>query len=216
MPSVNSLIQAFLYVKNQDGWRIAIEQTIQWLISPFFEYSRGFYLRKPLNAFIDIPATRVDVTIRPATLDDLDLFQTIVPPLRVKRFARKIQAGEVCFIAVREQGEKSNIVGYLWTGFADSSTVQDTFIKLGPKEAYFWAGYVVPEYRRHKLLSALGSSLRAWLQDQGYDAVVTFVEWWNEASLAVCLKQGYHIVAQVSYLKLLKWKRCRWYEPDKT
>jgi len=66
---IKDLIQAFLYMQRQQGWGPAFSMAMQFLRAPFFEFHRGFVLRKSLKEPIHVPAPRVPVSIRQVTLD---------------------------------------------------------------------------------------------------------------------------------------------------
>jgi ribosomal protein S18 acetylase RimI-like enzyme len=177
----------------------------QFLRSPFFEFHRGFVLRKSLKEPIDIPALRVAVSIRQATLDDLALLETIVSPLRVKRFAKKMQAGEICAVALQEQ----KVVAYIFAGLANTPSTEDARLKLGPREAYLWAAYALPQYRRQGVVGAVNLNLCRLLQEKGCESVVLFVDMRNRSSLGHCYKIGYCVTDRVTYLRVLKWGMSR-------
>jgi len=206
MSLIRDLIEAFLYIQRQQGWRAAFSLAAQFLRAPVFEFHRGFVLRKSLQEPIHVPAPEVAVRIRRTTLDDLALLETIVPPLRVKRLATKMRAGEICFVAIKEQ----RAVAYVLASFANTPSTEDTRIELGPKEAYLWAAYVLPPYRRQGVLRAVNLSLCRLLQDDGYESVILQVDGHNEASLGHCYKMGYWVTDRVTFLRILGWKlrRC--------
>jgi len=202
---IKDLIQAFLYMQRQQGWGPAFSMAMQFLRAPFFEFHRGFVLRKSLKEPIHVPAPRVPVSIRQVTLDDLALLETILPPLRVKRLAKKMEAGEVCCVAIREQ----RAIAYVFAGFANTPSTKDTRLELGPKEAYLWAGYVLPQYRRQGVVRAVNLSLCRLLQEKGYETAVLQVDERNKASLGHCYKMGYQVTDRVTYLRILGWRMRR-------
>lgn len=206
MSRIRELIQAFLYVQHRDGWRSVFRLATEFLISPFFEYHRAFLVRRSLKEPIHIPAPRVAVTIRQATLDDLALLETIVPPLRVKRFAKKMQAGEICMVAIQEH----RVVGYCLGGFANTPSTEDAQLKLGPKEAYAWGGYVLPQYRRQGVWGAVHLALCRFQREQGYETCIGQVDRRNRASVGALQKMGLCVTDRVTLLKVLGWRvrRC--------
>jgi len=175
---------------------------VQFLRLLFFEFHRGFVVRKSLEEPIHVPAPKVAVTIRQATLDDLPLLETIVPPLRVKRLAKKMEAGEICFVAIQEQ----RVVAYVLAGFANTPSTEDAQLKIGPKEAYLWAGFALPQYRRQGVVRAVNLSLCRLLRENGYESVVLLVDRHNRASLGHCHKMGYRMTDRVTYLRVLRWR----------
>lgn len=205
MSLITGPIQAFNYVRRQQGWRPALNQAGDFLRSTFFEYHKGYVLRKALEGSIDVPPAQVAVSIRQATVDDAALFETIVPPMRAKRFVKKIEAGEMCAIAMREGG----IVGYVFAAFAGTPSTRNMRLELGAREAYLWAGYALPQYRRQGVVRAVNLTLCQMLQEKGYTGVVLQVNARNEAALGHCFKMGYRATEQVTYLKVLGWRRRR-------
>lgn len=198
-------IQAFVHVQRQQGWRQACQQAMDFLRSTFFEFHRGYVLCKSLDEPIDIPVPEVTVCIRQATPDDVALFEQIVPPLRAKRFAKKIQAGETCVAAMKEQ----RIVAYVFAGFANTPSSENARLELGPREAYLWAGYALPQYRRHGVVRAVNLTLCRLLQENGYESAILQVEGHNESCLGHCYKMGYRLTDRVTYLKILGWRTRR-------
>ena len=67
-----------------------------------------------------------------------------MPPLRLKRIARKLQAGEKCVVAIKEQ----KAVAYVFAAFAGTPSTKESQLELAPGEAYIWAGYALPSFRR--------------------------------------------------------------------
>jgi ribosomal protein S18 acetylase RimI-like enzyme len=147
----------------------------------------------------------LDVAIRQATVDDLQLLETIVPPLRARRFAAKIAAGEVRFIAIKE----NSVVAFVFAGYSHTPSTEQAGLKLEPTEAYLWAGYAVPQYRRQGLVRAVNLSLCRFLQGNGYDTVLLQLDDRNKASLGHCRRMGYRVTHRVTYLRVLGWRVCR-------
>jgi ribosomal protein S18 acetylase RimI-like enzyme len=205
MSLIKDQVQAFRYIQCQQGRRVALRQTAQFLRAPFFEFHLGYALRKSLKGPIDVPAPQVAVAIRQAGLDDLALLETIVPPLRVRRFATKMQAGEVCCIAVAEE----RVVAYVFAGFGGTPSTEDLRLELGPGEAYLWAGYALPRYRRQGVVAAVNLSLCRLLQDRGCESVVLFVDGRNKAAIGHCKKMGYRVTDRITYLRILGWRLSR-------
>jgi len=203
MSFIQEVKHSLQFAQQQEGWRAALHMSTKFLTMPFFEHHKGYLLRKALNKPIIIPPPKINVTIRKATEGDLALFETAVPRIRAKRFIKKLQAGEVCFVAIWE----SAMVGFVWAGFADSPSTKSAGLELDPTEAYLWAGYAPPRYRSQGIVRTVNLTLIRWLQKQGYQRVVLLVEQDNAASLKHCYRMGYRLESQITYRRLLKWKR---------
>lgn len=205
MSVIRDVIESFSHAQQHHGWRSAWGQTAQFLLLLFFEYHRGFLLRRSLRDPINIPKPEQDVTIRQATVDDSSLLETLVPPLRVKRFITKMQAGEICFIAIQDQ----RVIAYVFAGLAHTPSTEDIELELGPREAYLWAAYALPEYRRQGVVGALNLSLCKVLREDGYETTVLLLDESNIPSLGHCYKIGYHVTDKITYLRLLGWRMNR-------
>ncbi len=208
MSVIRDLVESYFYVQRQQGWRVASSFVVGFLLSPFFEFRRTFLVRRSLVEPIHVPTPKVAVTIRQATLDDLALLKTIASPLRVRRFAKKMQAGEICVVAIHED----RVVGYCLGGFANTPSTRDDQVKLGPKEAYAWGGYVLPEYRRQGVWGAVHLELCRLQQEMGYEGCVGQVDRRNRASQGALKKMGLCVTDRVTLLRVLRWK-ARWCVP---
>jgi ribosomal protein S18 acetylase RimI-like enzyme len=205
MSLVSDSVQSFWSVQSEQGWRPALSSALKFLRSVFFEFHKGFLLRLSLEEPISVPAPRVVMDIKQVGLGDLALLETIMPPLRVKRVAKKMQAGEVCFVAVRDE----RAIAYVFAGFAGTPSTRDAHLQLRPEDAYFWAGYALPQYRRQGVVKAVNLSLCRHLQDKGYESVILLVDDHNVASLGHCYKMGYRVTDRITYLKVVGWRTSR-------
>ena len=202
LTTFKEIVESFLFVRRLEGWRSAVGTSWEFLLSSSLVLRRGFALRRSLRESIDIPAPEVDVAIRQATLGDLALLGTILPPLRMKRIARKLQAGEKCVVAIKEQ----KAVAYVFAAFAGTPSTKESQLELAPGEAYIWAGYALPSFRRQGVVRAINLHLCRLLQEEGYEKTVLLVDRNNKVSLGHCKKTGYRITDRVTLLGVLGWK----------
>lgn len=202
MQGIRDSIQALSYVQRQQGWRAALGMAGQFLQAPFFEFHSSYVLRKSLREPIQVPEPEVAVSIRPVGPEDLALLETIVPPLRAKRLAKKMQAGEIGCVAVKHE----RVIAYVLAGFAGTPSTRDTRLELSPGEAYLWAGYALPEYRRQRVVKAVNLYLCRLLREKGFETVVLLVDRANEASLGHCQKMGYRVTDRRTSLRFLQWR----------
>jgi ribosomal protein S18 acetylase RimI-like enzyme len=126
--------------------------------------------------------------------------------LRLRRIVKKMQAGEICVVAMREQ----RVVAFGFAGFANTPSTEDDQVRLGPKEAYCWGGYTPRQYRRQGLVSAVLLGLCRIVRENGYESAVIQVDRRNRAALGHVHKIGFRITDRVIYLRVLRWavSRC--------
>lgn len=199
-------IQAFVRVKDQRGWRSGFSLSVQYLVQPFFRYRRAFFLRKSLREPLHIPRPKVQVTIRQATLNDRALLETIASRWRVRRFLKKLEGGEICFVAIREQ----RVVAFRFAGFAGTPSTEDAGLNLGARETYIWGAYTLPQYRGRYIGSAIHVSMCRFLVDQGYELGYALVHPRNAIALSLFRKLRYQVVGTLTQLGILKWTMSRY------
>jgi ribosomal protein S18 acetylase RimI-like enzyme len=204
MSFIEDVNQSFRHIHRHEGWKGAWEQAIKFILLPFYEQHTGYLLRKSLAEPVVIPLPKIPLEVRQATENDFTLFTTVVPLLRARRFVKKIQRKEeACFIAIAE----GKIAGFVWAGFSQSPSTKGTGLTLGPKEAYFWAGYASSEFRSAGVVRTVNLSLCKWLQEQGFESVILLIEEENAASLKHVYHMGYQLEKEIRYLRILNWKR---------
>jgi ribosomal protein S18 acetylase RimI-like enzyme len=128
--------------------------------------------------------------------------------MRVKRLASKMQAGEMCCVAIRG----GTVISYVLAAFDNTPSTYEARLELNPKEAYLWSGYALPQYRRQGMVRAVNLSMCRLLRAKGYESVLLLVEQQNKASLGHCFKMGYSLTDRISYLRVLGWAASR-FEP---
>ena len=207
MSIIKDSVETFLYTLRRQGWRKAFHLSAQFLLSPIFESHTGYVLYKSLLEPIYVPPPEVEVQIKYLNPENSELLASIMPPLRVKRIDKKLQAGEMCCVAIKD----GNIISYVLAGIADTPSTRAARFELEPKEAYLWAGYALPQYRRMGLVMAVNLNLCRLLQELGYERSILLVERENKASLGHCTKMGYRITENINYLRILKWAKVHRY-----
>jgi hypothetical protein len=202
MSSPREFAQALLHIRRLEGWRSALI----FLTLPVFEYHHAYAYRRSLIEPIKLRPVDSDLTLRPATPDDRQLFETIFPKFRIKRLVKKMEAGERCMIAIHQD----RIIGTCWAGFADGPSVRDTALSIKADEAYMWGAFVVPEFRSRGIVSTLSNILMIWLQEHGYVGAYQVINRGNAPSRKVAQKIGSDPVGEVLSVRLFKWKYKRY------
>jgi hypothetical protein len=132
---------------------------------PFYEDLTGYILKGSLENAIEPIPPKLPVTIREATPDDAPRFHKIVPPLRARRFATKMAAGESCAISLLND----EVINFVWASFAGQATSKDVPFEMGSKDTYLWGAYCMPEYRQHGIHTSLASFHEYLLHQRGYE-----------------------------------------------
>ena len=194
--------QALSHIQRLEGWRSALI----FLTLPVFEYHHAYAYRRSLVEPIKLRPVDSDLTVRQATPADRKLFETIFPKFRIKRLIKKMEAGELCMIAIHHD----RIVGTCWAGFANGPSVRDTALSIKADEAYMWGAFVVPEFRSRGIVSTLSNTLMIWLQAHGYAGAYQVINRGNAPSRKVAQKIGSDPIGEVLSVRLFKWKYKRY------
>jgi ribosomal protein S18 acetylase RimI-like enzyme len=205
MSFITDLLQAFRFIQQQQGWQAAIKNTLLFFKYPLFAHYHGFVLHRCLSEPVQMPEVRLDLSFQEITADNISLLESIHPPLRVKRMERKIQAGEICNTAMLDK----RVIGYVFAGFKGTPSTLDVRLNLSPQEAYLWAGYTLPEFRRQGVVGAVNLDLCRILKGRGLEKVLLLVEKRNAASLGHLDKIGYEIKEEIIHMRILGWRTSR-------
>ncbi len=204
---IAEVIAAFEYVARKEGWRSAVATAVQH----FIEYERSYVLSARIDELaiysptIERALARGVIKTRLATLDDLPLFEQIVPLSKTRRFARLMASGELCMLALK--GDK--LVGFEWAAQEGNPTARAFPVPIEPKEVYVWGAEMPNEYRALGWMVMTHASLYRLLQKQGFERVTGYVHQQNEPSWKMLRGLGFKIVSELVMLRVLKWKIAR-------
>lgn len=189
--------QTVVQVKQQEGWK----GLLQLALLTVFESHDAVIMRRPLSEPVPDLKPRVEILIRRAAPADLPLLRTIVPPLRLRRFAAKMAAGEICVIGIYE----GKVIAMGWAGFGNGPSVKETTLQLNPQDVYIWGGYMSPEYRSQGGSSVILSRLIQLSREAGGEYAYLVTEKTNIPVAQQGLKLGFHRVTYLRSVRLFKW-----------
>lgn len=183
---------AFLRQRN---WRAMLQTLRAMRHRFFFSYQRFVLLARPLDQ--PLPSSsqpQLEVTIRQATLDDIELFRSITVPWYS---AHRLGGDHICFITLLPDGR---LVNY---GLSSPEAPKPYPIPLEPGDIYTSWAYTLPAYRRLGLHEANFAARCRFLWEKGYKRTLALVETCNVASLALCQKVGYREIGRVTVFTFL-------------
>jgi L-amino acid N-acyltransferase YncA len=164
----------------------------------FFSYQRYVLLARPLDQ--PLPSSsqpQLEVTIRQATLDDIERFRPIAASWQLWQFTRRLRRGHICFITLLPDGR---LVNYGWSSH---EIWEPCPISLEPGDVYSSPAYTLPAYRRMGLHEANFAARCRFHREQGYKRIVAQVKSDNAASLALCQKVGYREIGRATFITFL-------------
>lgn len=183
------------FVQQQD-WPAILLRTVRRRFS--IVYQRYVIMARPLDEPLPNSQPQLEVTIRQATLDDIERFRPITVSWQLRQFTQWLRRGNICFIALLPDGR---IVNYGWS--SDEAWEEPCPIELEPGDVCSSFAYTLPAYRRMGLHEANFAARCRFLREQGYKRVLVQVETGNVASLALCRKVGYQEVGRATVFKFL-------------
>jgi ribosomal protein S18 acetylase RimI-like enzyme len=162
----------------------------------YIHCQRYVVLARSLDEPLPSSQPQLGVTIRQATLDDIERFRPITVSWQLRQFFQRMCRGHICFITLLPDGR---IVNYGWS--SDEASQEPCPTPLEPGDACSSFSYTLPAYRRMGLHEANFAARCKFLREQGYKRVLAQVETDNVASLALCRKVGYREVGRATVFK---------------
>jgi ribosomal protein S18 acetylase RimI-like enzyme len=153
---------------------------------------------------------RTPVTMRIATQADLTLFQEIAPSAEIKRFARRLEHGRLCFLAL--DGEE--LAAYCWATTRIDPKLEKLRIKLMSGDAYLDDAYTVSKYRRQGIQKALKLWKLQHMKSLGCQRAILIVDVNNHANQILSRKIGFYEADHLTFRRIL-WYRSYYYHAGK-
>jgi hypothetical protein len=198
MSMASEIIQSVKFIKEHHAWKAVPS----FLIHPFFENISGFILAGEFKNFIPPEPLKLPLEIREATPEDAPKFRSIIPPMRIRRFVSKMEAGERCVVGL----SNDEVIYFAWAAFAGQSTAIESPIMLGKKDVYYWGAYCMPEYRRFGVSLNVHSYHEDLMRQLGYETSYRLVKFMNKASQSLCQKLRLRVIGRVYGVRILKWR----------
>ncbi|MEQ8660637.1 MAG: hypothetical protein RLW62_07460 [Gammaproteobacteria bacterium] len=121
------------------------------------------------------------------------------------RFLRRVQRGDVCFAAMRDERAE----GVLWLTFEtfDESDVKAVF-RVHPAHGMAWDSnlYIMPDARGGFIFALLWDAANAWLRERGYRWVATQTSAFNGPSLQAHQRMGSRRIGWMLYVLIGRWQ----------
>ena len=156
---------------------------------------------------IIVPQPRLPITIRLATIADLDRFDGIATFSEIKAYVKRFARGHICFIALHQD----QLVGYNWVTPEVDPELEGAPVRLQPGDAYVGYAFMVPAYRGQGIMPALIAHRSRYLQERGYQRVIAIADVKNQAVLATCRKVGYREIDRATFQRILWWRTFRYH-----
>ncbi|MBL8851112.1 MAG: GNAT family N-acetyltransferase [Planctomycetaceae bacterium] len=121
--------------------------------------------------------------------------------------ARAADGRNSCFAAL--DGDRIAAYGWYARDWIEGEHCDGFGLKMPPDVVYMYKGFTHPDYRGQRLHGAvMGLALRAFAEN-GVKALISTVEWTNDASLKSCARLGYRrigVLARARFLSIPWWK----------
>lgn len=204
---VHEWLQTVKCVQKQEGWR----KGGAYFAALIFDCYRAYLFRISLDKPVQLSSPRPGLAHVPLSPHSLPLLADLVPPFRLKRFARKLAAGETGHIAIYN----GIPVAYGFTAYAGTPSTQEIPISLSADDAYHWGAYCRTQYRSSGIMTGLGLFSANFLQEQGFQAIYQSVKAKNRASLRFSEKIGAELVGHFTVIKLFNWQKIIYQPPER-
>jgi SAM-dependent methyltransferase/RimJ/RimL family protein N-acetyltransferase len=193
------MVQRAVVVLQTEGlrslWFKALGETI---------YRRAVVLERSL----DEPAPQADARLpvvfgrlQETEADEYAAFRPETDPAEVRR---RLQAGEMCFVA-RHDGR---LVHACWVA-TERAWIDclDREIALAPGEAYIYESFTAPDFRGQNVAAARSAYMQQALREAGYRRTVAVVVPENKVAFRPIEKAGYRRVGALRTVRVGPWRR---------
>lgn len=190
--------QSVIFIKENHGlWAIP-----GFLTHAFIEDISGYILVGALKDAIPPVPPKLPLVIREATPADAPMFRNIIPLYRIRRFVKKMEAGERCAVGLLD----NEVIYFAWASFAGQDTSIESPVELGPKDVYFWGAYCNPEYRRFGVSISVSSYHEDLMRQLGYETGYRIIKFNNYPPQNLCKKLGLRVIGRGYGVHVLKWR----------
>jgi ribosomal protein S18 acetylase RimI-like enzyme len=194
----------------QEGWWRGLLRIVKEFLALPFQRIEYVVRARPLTEPILVPQPRLPITIRLATMADLDKFDGAATFSEIKAYAKRFARGHICFIALYQD----RLVGYNWAATEVDLELERAAVRLQPGDAYSGYAFTVPAYRGQGIVPALAAHRFRYLQEIGCQRAIAIVDVKNHAALAAGRKVGYQEIGRATYRRILWWRTFRYHNSD--
>jgi len=145
-------------------------------------------LYRDLQAPISEILPRIDIEIKKVEGDEVIEFKDSVDRARYLKFENRLTKGREGFVAL----VGGRIVCYVWISFQDEyEPFLGMNIELNQENGYIYDTYVIPEFRRKGINSAVCNRALEYIKNRGYKGTLTAVGGKNIPSIRTFKKLGF-------------------------
>jgi len=167
-------------------------------------YRRAVVLERSLDEATPQVAARLPVAFGRLQETEVDEYAAFRPETDPAEVRRRLQAGQMCFVA-RHEGK---IIHACWvaTGRARIDYLARE-IALAPDEVYPYESFTAPAYRGQNVAAARSAYMQPVLRQAGYHRAVAVVVPENQVAFRPIEKAGYRRVGVLRTVWLGPWRR---------
>jgi GNAT superfamily N-acetyltransferase len=157
-----------------------------------------------------IPTPRIPVTIRLATIADLNKFKGVATFSEIKAYAKRFARGHFCFMALY----RDRLVAYTWAAVEVDPKLEGAAVRLKPGDAYIGFIFTVPAYRGQGIAPVLAAYRSHYLKELGYQRTIGIVDMKNHAALELGRKLGNQTIGRATFQRILWWRTFRYHDSE--
>ena len=201
------------YIKTK-GFLAFLGRIFIHIIEIFVKYRKAIIFEKDLSDKPMPASLRRDITIKIATIDDVDELQRLTQPDSPKIILDRFSKDEICFVA--KIG--SQIVHQNWVSFNyDFIHILDKKFSLREGEAYVYGAYTSSKFRGRNIYPTVVNKVIRYLREKGYKKLYFLVDLKIHPSVKAYKRIfGTERGKVISYTRVLVFRiyRCRTMEEE--
>lgn len=171
------------------------------------KYVKAFFWERNLVGEIPKTETKISVNVKLATIHDFarahSHFGSL--PLRKDDALKRLNNDNLCFIAIWN----GMIVGYMWVSLKRKVYIPEfeREIVFRNDEAYFYHGFVHPNFRRKGLLNKMTEEALHYLKSHNTRRATAYTETVNKPPQRALLSLGFRPTKLVKFFRIFVFKK---------
>lgn len=197
-------IQDWIWLTRRSGWRSAISQITQDIITFPYHHTKFVIVARSLLEPLPDLQPKMALEIREFEPGDVDLVRQINRPSEANICARRLVHGHIGLIAQHDD----QAVGYAWA--CAESSLERVRIPLDEGDVLCTDAYTAPAFRGYGVQTTLVLARFHRVRDLGYKRALAFIIESNSPSMAVWRKMGSQVVQRGDFKRIGPWRRVRY------
>lgn len=201
---LNELMEDWRYLHHQGGYKAALPQVIQEIMTLPYRHIRFRVIARTLLEPLPNLPPKIALEIRPFTADDLSFVRHTHRPSEARLCAHRLKRGHYGLVACVE----GKPAGYGWG--CDDTSLEKIALRLEPTDVLCTDAFTAPAFRGQGIQTTLSLARLRHFQSIGYQRALAYIAVQNAPSLAVWHKLGAIEISRIDFRRIGFWRHTQY------